>query len=119
MQQKFLQQAHADLPVYLTDVYRDFQKTGTRPFHLRLTLYDGTARSFPLQLPPADCTEEAAFLAEYIHAFLYNLLSSLGARAVDLYLIPPIRRCRRLSRRSRRFFSCIRPVCSVPDTESA
>ena len=27
MQQKFLQQAHADLPVYLTDVYRDFQKT--------------------------------------------------------------------------------------------
>ena len=52
MQQKFLQQAHADLPVYLTDVYRDFQKTGTRPFHLRLTLYDGTARSFPLQLLP-------------------------------------------------------------------
>ena len=88
MQQKFLQQAHADLPVYLTDVYRDFQKTGTRPFHLRLTLYDGTARSFPLQLPPADCTEEAAFLAEYIHAFLYNLLSSLGARAVDLYFDP-------------------------------
>ena len=28
MQQKFLQQAHADLPVYLTDVYRDLQKTG-------------------------------------------------------------------------------------------
>ena len=88
MQQKFLQQAHADLPVYLTDVYRDFQKTGTRPFHLQLTLYDGTARSFPLQLPPADCTEEAAFLAEYIHALLYNLLSSLGARAVDLYFDP-------------------------------
>ena len=88
MQQKFLQQAHADLPVYLTDVYRDFQKTGTRPFHLRLTLYDGTARSFPLQLPPTDCTEEAAFLAEYIHAFLYYLLSSLGARAVDLYFDP-------------------------------
>lgn len=47
MQQKFLQQAHADLPVYLTDVYRDFQKTGTRPFHLRLTLYDSP------QLPAA------------------------------------------------------------------
>ena len=88
MQQDFLQLAHADLPVYLTDVYRDFQKTGTRPFHLRLTLYDGTARSFPLRLPPAEGAEEAAFLAEYIHAFVYNLLSSLGARTVDLYFDP-------------------------------
>jgi len=88
MQQDFLQLAHADLPVYLTDVYRDFQKTGTRPFHLRLTLYDGTVRSFPLQLPPAERAEEAAFLAEYVHAFVYNLLSSLGARAVELYFDP-------------------------------
>ena len=118
MQQKFLQQAHADLPVYLTDVYRDFQKTGTRPFHLRLTLYDGTARSFPLQLPPADCTEEAAFLAEYIHFSIIFFPRSARVPWICI-LIPPIRRCRRLSRRSRRFFSCIRPVCSVPDTESA
>ena len=88
MQQDFLQLAHADLPVYLTDVYRNFQKNGTRPFHLRLTLYDGTARSFPLQLPPAEGSEETAFLAEYVHAFLYNLLSSLGARVVELYFDP-------------------------------
>ena len=85
MQQKFLQQAHADLPVYLTDVYRDFQKTGTRPFHLRLTLYDGTARSFPLQLLPDFFLNVSPFLPA-THVLNAMRAASMGVYQNDFWI---------------------------------
>ena len=34
----FLEQAKKDEPVYITDVRNAFEKEGTRPFHLHVTL---------------------------------------------------------------------------------
>ena len=84
MLQEFLKLAQDDQPVYISDVYNAFQRGGTRPFHLCLTMYDGSLRSFPLRLPETSGAAERAFLAEYVHAFVYNLLSSLGARRLDV-----------------------------------
>ena len=84
----FLKQAMADAPVYITDVRKAFQTSGTRPFHIHVTLYDGAVQCFPLQLPEAQTKDEADFIQSYIHATIYNILSSLGAVHIDLYLDP-------------------------------
>ena len=84
----FLNQAQADQPVYITDVRKAFQTEGTRPFHIHVTLYDDTERCFPLRLPVVSNRDEAEFVRSYIHATLYNILSSLGALRIDLYLDP-------------------------------
>lgn len=86
MLEKFLQQAGKDQPVYITDVRNEFQKVGTRPFHLHVTLYDGNVRSFPIKLPATKNEEEEAFAASYVHAMIYNILSSLGAVKIEIYL---------------------------------
>lgn len=84
----FLKKANEDLPVYLTDVRAAFQRDGRRPFHLAVTLYDGSVRRFPLLLPETGSAEEKEFVASYVHAILYNILSSLGALRVTVYLDP-------------------------------
>ena len=84
----FLKKANEDLPVYLTDVRAAFQRGGRRPFHLAVTLYDGSVRRFPLLLPETGSAEEKEFVASYVHAILYNILSSLGALRVTVYLDP-------------------------------
>lgn len=86
MLENFLKQAKEDHPVYITDVRNAFQKSGTRPFHLHVALYDGSVRSFPLQLPKTASLEEEAFIASYVHAMIYNILSSLGAVKIEVYL---------------------------------
>ena len=90
---EFLRQAREDRPVYITDVRRAFQSGGTRPFHIHVRLYDGTVRQFPLRLPETRTPEEAEFVRSYVHAMLYNILSSLGALRIDLYLDPSDREC--------------------------
>lgn len=72
--------------VYIADVREAFQARGTRPFHLRAALCDGSARTFPLLLPETEGPEEENFLAEYVHASVYNLLSALGGLRLDVYL---------------------------------
>lgn len=86
MLEKFLKQARGDQPVYITDVRNEFQKEGKRPFHLHVTLYDGNVRSFPLSLPLTENGEEEAFVASYVHAMIYNILSSMGAVKIEIYL---------------------------------
>ena len=81
----FLAQAHEDLPVFIGDVRTAFQKEGGRPFHLHITLYDGAVRVFPLAVPQSATQEESAFIASYIYANIYNILSSLGAVRIDIY----------------------------------
>lgn len=84
----FIERARQDLPVYLTDVRRAFQAEGTRPFSLHVTLYDGSVKRFPLLLPGTWGEEESEFVASYVYATIYNILSSLGAVKIDIYLDP-------------------------------
>lgn len=88
MLKKFLEQAANDQCVYITDVREAFQSKGTRPFHLHVTLYDGSVRAFDLRLPETAGEDEARFVAEYVYANVYNLLSSLGGVRIDVYLDP-------------------------------
>lgn len=84
----FLEKAARDGPVYLTDVREAFQARGTRPFRLHVTLYDRSVRVFPLRLPETAGEAGEKFLAEYVYASVYNLLSALGGLRVDVYLDP-------------------------------
>lgn len=97
MLEKFLKQAREDQPVYITDVRNEFQKEGKRPFHLHVTLYDGDVRSFPLSLPLTENGEEEAFVASYVHAMIYNILSSLGAVKIEIYLDPGDEKTKKLA----------------------
>lgn len=86
MLQTFLQQAHQDEPVYITDVRRAFQAEGTEPFHLHVTLYGGEVRRFPLMLPQWHGEEEKEFVRSYVYATVYNILSSLGAARITVFV---------------------------------
>ena len=88
MLERFLAEARADRPVYISDVRDAFQREGTRPFTFHAALYDGGARRFSLRLPECAAPEEAAFVEEYLNAMLYNVLSSLGAREIRIYIDP-------------------------------
>ena len=85
---QFLKQARADEPVFITDVREAFSETGTRPFHLHVKLYDDSIRRFEMWIPETTSGEEEAFAASYIHAFIYNILSSLGAVTIEVYIDP-------------------------------
>ena len=86
MLRSFLEQAKADLPVYITDVRNAFDEKGDRPFSIHLQLYNSAVRVFPLRLPRTRDEEEDVFVADYIYAMIYNLISSLGGLQMDLYL---------------------------------
>lgn len=86
MLKTFLEAAAQGRSVYITDVRDAFQARGTRPFHIHTALYDGSVCTFPLLLPETECQEEAQFVAEYVHASIYNLLSALGGVRLDVYL---------------------------------
>lgn len=84
--------------MYITDVRKAFQIYGSRPFHIHVTLYNGGVRCFPLMLPETASPEEAEFVRSYVHAMLYNILSSLGALHIDLYFDPSDRECAEMAR---------------------
>ncbi len=88
MLNQFLEQAKMDEPVYITDVRNTFQREGTRIFHLQVTLYDGSKKSFPLLLPETAEQEEEEFVASYVYGIVYNILSSLGAVKIEVYVDP-------------------------------
>lgn len=97
MLKTFLEDAARGRTVYITDVRDAFQARGTRPFHLRAALYDGSVRTFPLLLPGTEGQEEERFVAEYVHAFVHNLLSALGGVRLDVCLDPGDRAARALA----------------------
>lgn len=84
----FLRAAKRDETVYISDVRAAFEKEGTRPFHCHVRLYDDGVRRFALKLPVCAHAGERAFVASYVHAMLYNILSALGAKRIDIYLDP-------------------------------
>ncbi|MBO7711638.1 MAG: hypothetical protein J6S83_14310, partial [Lachnospiraceae bacterium] len=63
---RFLEQAKADRPVFITDVREAFSKTGSRPFHLHVKLYDDSVRRFEMWLPKTVTGEEKEFAASYV-----------------------------------------------------
>ena len=83
---QFIETARADRPVYISNVRDAFQREGTRPFHYHVRLYDGGVRRFALKVPLCADAAERRFVADYLNAMLYNALSSLGARGIDIYI---------------------------------
>ena len=75
----FIRQAQDDQVVYITDVRRSFDKVGTMDFHIHVHLYEGETEVFKLSLPKWENEQQKGFVAEYIRAFVFNLLCTLGA----------------------------------------
>ena len=88
MRQCFHDWIGKDEPVYMADVREAFRKEGTRPFHLQLTLYGGERRCFPLQVPAADSRKEREFVERFLCTMIYNMLSGLGGKELEIWLNP-------------------------------
>ena len=84
----FLKRALEDQTVYITDVRKAFDEVGERPFHVHAYLYEGATEVFPMSLPEWADDRQREFVAEYVRAFLHNLLSTLGALRIVIYLDP-------------------------------
>ena len=82
----FLKRAQADQTVYVTDVRRVFDEVGEKAFHVHAHLYEGAVEVFDMSVPEWETEEQRDFVAEYIRAFLYNLISTLGAIRIEIYL---------------------------------
>ena len=83
---QFIETAKADRPVYISDVRDTFQQEGDRPFVIHARLYDDSVRRFALAVPSCAGEAEAAFVESYLNAILYNILSSLGAKEISVYI---------------------------------
>lgn len=83
---EFIKSANADEPVYITDIRRAFEAVGGRPFHLHVLLYDRETEVFATKLPAWENEAQKEFVTQYVRAFFYNLMSTLGALKVTIYL---------------------------------
>lgn len=83
----FLEQARCDRPVYITHVRNAFLSAPGADCVLAVTLFDGSVRQIPLRLPAQQASNEAeqAFVRNYLYAEVYNLLSALGGRRLDIF----------------------------------
>ncbi len=86
MIQEFLKRGKEDLPIFIGEVREAFEKKGKNPFHVQVKLYDESIKSFELMLPDFDSKEEVDFVSSYVYAFLYNILSSLGAMEISIFI---------------------------------
>ena len=84
--EEFIRKAQEDQVVYITDVRRSFDKVGTMDFHIHVHLYEGETEVFKLSLPKWENEQQKGFVAEYIRAFVFNLLCTLGALRIVIYL---------------------------------
>ena len=90
---ELIKRAEAGEPVYINKVYDYFQSlpdSESRTLHCVLTLLeDETQRYFPISIPAeAKSDSETRFVNEYVWAELYNVLSSLGGKRMDIYVKP-------------------------------
>lgn len=83
--QTLMQRAKQDAPVYLSEVRKRFDEIGVRPFRVHVTFYDDSARVFSLPLPYWKDREARELVRRYVYAVLYNILSALGAKRIDVY----------------------------------
>jgi len=88
---EFITRAEAGEPVYISTVYDSFQKLTdeeSQTLHCFLTLLENDElRYFPIKTPLfRGIGKQDKFLKEYVWAELYNILSSLGGRRMDVYI---------------------------------
>ena len=84
--EEFIRKAQGDQAVYITDVRRSFDKTGTLAFHVHVHMYEDETEVFRMSLPKWENEQQREFVAEYIRAFVFNLLCTLGALRIVIYL---------------------------------
>jgi len=91
MVRELIEQAKAGRSVYITDLHVLFGDLADRESH-RLAcvveMLDGTGlRRFDLRVPRVEGlgSEERAFVEDYIHAEVYNIISALGGRRMEVY----------------------------------
>ena len=87
----YIKKASAGEPVYISTVYDFFQKLPEEEswcMECILTLFDrDEKRFFPIRFPRFGPDEaENSFIREYVWAEIYNILSSLGGKAMDIYI---------------------------------
>jgi hypothetical protein len=91
MLRKLIEEARAGRSVYITDLHARFSGLAEEESHLLacvVEMLDGTGpRRLDLRVPRVDGldAEERAFLQEYIHAEIYNIISALGGRRMVVY----------------------------------
>lgn len=83
----FIASGARDLPVYITDVRRDFLASSGAELTLDLKKFDGAIRRIVLKLPVAEAQEDRQmrFLRDYFFAEVYNALSALGGVCLQIY----------------------------------
>lgn len=82
---KWIETAKKNEAVWIGDVRESFAaEPGRLSVFLRLSLLDGTERTFDCSVPEWSSDEERAFLAEYLCSFMYNALSALGGKKYEL-----------------------------------
>jgi hypothetical protein len=88
---ELIHQAKAGRSVYITDLHALFSDLADRESHrlaFVVEMLDGTGlRRFDLRVPRVDGVEsdERAFVEDYIHAEVYNIISALGGRRMTVY----------------------------------
>lgn len=92
MVKEFLKTANAGDPVYISTVYEAFGKLNSSEKQIMycvLTLLENDEkRLFKISLPHFDGlnSEEIDFVKSYIWAEIYNILSSLGGKVMNIYV---------------------------------
>jgi hypothetical protein len=92
MVQEFLKTAKAGAPVYISTVYEAFCKlkeSEKQDMNCILTLLEHDKKKlFKISLPRFEglSTEEVDFIKSYVWAEIYNILSSLGGKYMNIYV---------------------------------
>ncbi|MCL2162834.1 MAG: hypothetical protein FWH55_00275 [Oscillospiraceae bacterium] len=85
----FINSGEKDLPVYITDIRRDFLLCNGVELVLILKNFDGTDKRIFLKLPVLEIQseEQRIFLRDYLFAEVYNTLSALGGSHLSIYTL--------------------------------
>lgn len=84
--QSFLDRAHRDEPVYITDVTAAFREDGGQPFLLSVTAYNDVVRQYSLAAPVWENEEQKDFVRKWLSAVIFNILSTAGAKKITFTL---------------------------------
>lgn len=118
----FITLAEAGKPVYINTVFDYFNgldESESQCLHCLLSLLEeGQQRYFPIRIPlfgknvnenvnenENEKEKETEFIREYIRAELYNILSSLGGKRMDIFIDDSSEELRRLAEDLNRVFS--------------
>lgn len=86
----FIETAKKDEAVYISHVRDNFLACAGSDLILDLTKFDGNIRRISLRIPVMEehTEDENRFIKEYLFAEIYNILSALGGKKLDIYVNP-------------------------------